>query len=122
MGFVSDRGRTSALGSLDHDIRSQRRENREVTYSRGTMNPGWEIDVSRAAEVGTDRIIGARWKELWLHESRSMTGAGGETAGKVPYPIMASHHITRRHAETGMGTLDAHHGVARRAEPIVLVH
>ena len=68
IGFISGRSRASALGSLDHDILSQRRDNREVKCSRGTMDPGWEIDVGRAAEVGTGRIIGARWKKLWLLE------------------------------------------------------
>ena len=42
----------------ERTILSQRQDSREVKCNRGTMNPGWETDVGRAAEVGTNRIIG----------------------------------------------------------------
>lgn len=122
MSFISGRGRASAFGSLDHDILSQWRYNREVKCSRRTMDPGWEKDVGGAAEIGSGRIIGARWQELWLLERRSMASASGDASGKVPHPVMAGHDITRCHAQAGMGTLDIKHSVAARAEPIVLVH
>jgi hypothetical protein len=122
MSFISGRGRASAFGSLDHDILSQWRYNREVKCSRRTMDPGWEKDVGGAAEIGSGRIIGARWQELWLLERRSMASASGDASSKVPHPVMAGHDITRCHAQAGMGTLDIKHSVAARAEPIVLVH
>ena len=40
MSFVSGRSRASALDSLDQNILSQQRNNREVKCSKGTMDPG----------------------------------------------------------------------------------
>ena len=48
MRFVSGGGRAGALGSLKHDVLSQRRHDREV---KCTMDPVWEVYVGRAAEV-----------------------------------------------------------------------
>jgi hypothetical protein len=45
------------------------------------MNPGWEVDVGRAAEVGAGRIIWEEWKKLWLLESRSIAGASSNATG-----------------------------------------
>jgi hypothetical protein len=45
------------------------------------MDPGWEVYVGRAAEVGASRIVWARWEELRLFEGRSMTSAFREAPG-----------------------------------------
>jgi hypothetical protein len=45
------------------------------------MDPGWEVNVGRAAEVGASRIVWTRWEELRLFKGRSMTGACGEAPG-----------------------------------------
>ena len=80
MGFVSGRGRANAHGSLDHDILSQHRDNRDVKCSKRIMNPGWEIYDDRPADVRTGRIIGAWWLELWMLESRSIASTNGDVA------------------------------------------
>jgi hypothetical protein len=122
MRFVRGGGRANALRSLGHDVLSQRGDNREVKCCKRTMNPRREVNVGRAAEIGARRIVWARWEKLWLLENRGMTGAGGETAGRIPNPVMASHNVPCRHAQAGVGTFSIQNRDAARAEPIVRIH
>jgi len=86
------------------------------------MDPGWEVNVGRAAEVGASRIVWTRWEELRLFEGRSMTSAFRETPGEIPYPVMACNHVTSRHAKARMGPFSVQHRVATWAKPIVRIH
>ena len=83
------------------------------------MNPGWEVDVSRATEVRASRVVWPWRQEVRLFQSMGVPRVGSETTSKVTDRIMASHNVSGGHAEAGMATFGVQHRITARAKLVV---
>ena len=83
------------------------------------MDPGREISVGRAAEVGASGVVWPWWQQAWLLQRVGMTSVGSKTADLVTNPVMACHHVASGHAEARMATFGVQHGITAWAELVV---